>query len=126
MSREEEINAAADKAMEELWTYGVTYSDGFRHGARWADAHPHWISVDDRRPKLKHMYEDTQCSDKVIVTNGEYRTSASWVHSIWAGWYGWFTDGDEELKDVTHWMPLPSPPHHIIDANKMVKKGGEE
>lgn len=20
---------------------------------------PHWISVDDRRPKLKHMYEDT-------------------------------------------------------------------
>ena len=71
---------------------------------------PHWISVDDRRPKLKHMYEDTQCSDKVIVTNGEYRTSACWVHNIWAGWYGWFTDGDEELKDVTHWMPMPQPP----------------
>lgn len=71
---------------------------------------PHWISVDDRRPKLKHMYEDTQYSDKVIVTNGEYRTSTCWVHNIWAGWYGWFTDGDEELKDVTHWMPLPQPP----------------
>lgn len=77
---------------------------------------PRWISVKERRPKLKHKFENTQHSEKVIVTDGEYCTSASWVHNTWAGWYGWLADGDEELKGVTHWMPLPQPP----------KKGGEE
>ena len=72
---------------------------------------PNWISVEDRRPKLKHKYENTQYSEKVIVTDGKYRTSAGWVHNIWAGWYGWFTDGDEELKGITHWMPMPSIEH---------------
>ena len=69
-----------------------------------------WISVKDRKPKLKHKYENTQYSDKVIVTDGEYCTSACWTHDLWAGWYGWF-EGFEEIKDVTHWMPLPSVEH---------------
>lgn len=81
-----------------------------------ADEHPHWISVEDRKPKLKHSADNLKYSDTVIVTDGEYCTSASWMHSTWAGWYGWFTDGDEELKGITHWMPLP----------KMPKKGGLE
>ena len=78
---------------------------------------PHWISVEGRKPKLKHKYEGAQCSDKVLVTNGEYRTSASWVHNTWAGWFGWFTDGDEELEGITHWMPMPQPPL-VTDLNK--------
>ena len=73
--------------------------------------YPHWISVKDRKPKLKHSIDNIKYSDRVIVTNGEYRTSASWKYNTWAGWYGWFTDGDEELKDITHWMFLPSVEH---------------
>lgn len=107
MTRQEELVQAARKEYPE-WEEAQCH---FIDGAHYADSHPHWFSVEDRRPKLKHEYENTQCSDKVIVTNGEYRTSASWVHNIWAGWYGWFTDGDEELKDITHWMPMPSIEH---------------
>ena len=55
-------------------------------------------------------------SDTVIVTNGEYCTSARWLYYTLGGWYGWYDDGDEEVKDVTHWMPVPAPP----------KKGGQQ
>ena len=80
------------------------------------DADPHWISVKDRKPKIKHSEDNFKYSDTVIVTNGKYRTSARWLYSIWGGWYGWYDDSDEELKGITHWMPMPEPP----------KEGSEE
>lgn len=72
---------------------------------------PHWISVDGRKPKFKHKNDEFQYSETVIVTDGEYCTSANWAHSTLAGWYGWFDRGAEELKGVTHWMPMPSVEH---------------
>ena len=80
-------------------------------------AKPHWISVKVRKPEIKHSEDNMQYSDAVLVTNGEYRTSACWMHNKWAGWYGWY-DGDDELGDITHWMPMPEPP-----MNQEPKKG---
>jgi len=83
----------------------------------------HWISVKVQKPKLKHSDDNMKCSDTVIVTNGKYRTSARWLYSTWGGWYGWY-DGDEELKGVTHWMPMPEAP--TVAKNATVnEKGGE-
>lgn len=76
--------------------------------------HPHWISVEDSKPKLKHSDDNIKYSDTVIVTNGKYCTSARWLYYTLGGWYDWYDDGDQEVKDVTHWMPMPAPP----------KKGG--
>ena len=94
----------------------------FDAGAEWADAHPHWISVKDRKPKLKHSEDNMKYSDTVIVTNGKFRTSARWLYSTWGGWYGWYDDGDEELKGITHWMHMPQPPSSSGIPNYL-KKG---
>lgn len=85
---------------------------------------PQWIKVEERKPKFKHKNDEFQYSETVIVTDGEYCTSASWVHNTWAGWYGWFERGAEELNGVTHWMPMPEAP--TVAKNATVKeKGGE-
>ena len=72
-----------------------------------ADAHPHWISVDDELPK------DSGGFYLSVDKNGEI-----WYRQ-YTKLYGWrsvvgnmFISG----LDVTHWMPTPQPP----------KKGGEE
>lgn len=70
---------------------------------------PHWISVEERKPKFKYKNDGLQYSEAVIVTDGGYCTSANWMHSTLAGWYGWF-HGEEELIGVTHWMPMPQAP----------------
>lgn len=112
MAREEEIKEAAIAFCKKEAPNGLAFiaQSSFVVGALWADAHPHWISVKDRKPKLKHSEDNIKYSDTVIVTDGEYRTSARWIYSTWGGWYSWYNDGDEELKGITHWMPLPQPP----------------
>ena len=102
------------------------FEQGYAAGAKLADKHPHWISVKVRKPKLKHSEDNMKYSDTVIVTNGKYRTSARWLHNTWAGWYGWYDDGDEELKGITHWMPLPQKPV-LSNSSNIGKdlKGGE-
>lgn len=83
---------------------------------------PHWIKVKDRKPKLKHSDDITKYSDNVIVTNGKFRTSARWLYSTYGGWYGWYDDGDEEVKGITHWMPMPAPPNVSTESDKEVTK----
>ena len=105
MTREEYINWFEER-------FALTKNDIYDLGQLYDEVtKPHWISVEEKKPKLKHENDGSQYSEAVIVTDGEYRTSANWVHNIWAGWYGWFTGGDEELKGVTHWMPMPSIEH---------------
>ena len=131
MKRQDELNEAWCKYMGKCST---EIMQALAFALRWCDQHPNWISVKDKKPELKHSEDNMKYSDTVIVTNGKYSTSARWVHNTWAGWYGWYDDGDEELKDVTHWMPRPAPPEHIADVSKKIssseipnnQKGGEQ
>lgn len=87
MTREEEIRQA------QVAIYGTENcraAEHFEQGASWADAHPHWISVEDELPKEKGWY---------LVTDGDKFTSTTrWFGSFWGvGYYR-----------PTHWMPLPS------------------
>ena len=94
MTREEEIKEAAKEIAQgiEDWELAADIEDAFIEGAWWADAHPHWISVEDELPKehewilgfsLKRSYIDV---------------------------YNFDSNGLLEAHDITHWMHLPQPP----------------
>lgn len=55
-----------------------------------------WIPVEERLPEEKQ---------RVIVRCERVGTSVGWIL-----WGGWMTDIGPHAGDVTHWMPLPSPP----------------
>lgn len=117
MTREEFINWFEERFVltkNDIYELVQLYDEVTKH---------HWISVKERKPKFKHKNDEFQYSETVIVTDGEYCTSANWVHSTLAGWYGWFDRGAEELNGVTHWMPMPQLP--TVAKNATVKKGGE-
>ena len=108
MTREEEISNAAFeyiksdavKAGEEYISFG-----DFIEGAKWADSHPHWISVEDELPP--RFVLDPSVSMNVLTYG--LRTIVSWYYydkDVWAG-----------NTEVTHWMPLPSPPKEISGNN---------
>lgn len=101
MTREEEIKEMAkikashitsDKDMQ------VAFADALRSGAEWADAHPHWISVDEELPK-----ENGRC----LVFNGVTKDQEIFVYSngIW-----WHNAVRCPNGIITHWMPLPQAP----------------
>jgi hypothetical protein len=92
MTRAGEIKAAAkeetDTPYEEFF---------FRLGARWADEHPHWISVKDVNIK------PTQGKYYLIVD------SIGLVDYALASNCGWYRGG-HLIGGVSHWMPLPKSP----------------
>lgn len=105
-NREKQINESAesfgrmrtvDKDM------AVAFGDAFKAGARWADSHPHWISIEDELPKIEDDYSDF--SIKVLATDGEDVYKAM-LHNDGT----WFTHDLWVYEGVTHWMPLPTPP----------------
>lgn len=112
MTREEEIRKSAFeyiksdavKAGEEYTSFG-----DFINGAEWADAHPHWISVENKLPPKKSEYDDL--SNNVLATDGKEIYESVYNHDF----EDWFTHDMWELVKITHWMPLPQLP-----------KGGEE
>jgi len=67
-----------------------------------------WISVKDRLPEIKYSTPNISCSDKVLVTDGKHvQVGNRWLcedreHFL--------ADCREELRAITHWMPLPEPP----------------
>jgi hypothetical protein len=68
--------------------------------AKWADSHPQWIPVEERLPP--RMNEKSRFSDTVHVYNKDgYKDTAyyDFEEMIWR----W-------MPNVTHWMPLPTPP----------------
>jgi hypothetical protein len=69
----------------------------FRDGAHWADSHPHWIPVEEY-PKV-----DMSCTLLVHYVDGTIDI---------CDYYGDFYDytGENVTRNVTHWMPLPTPP----------------
>lgn len=113
MTREKEISKAAlEYANEEI--VAAPY-DAFMAGAEWADAHPHWISVEDELPKIG---KDVL----VLREDGEMQVAHQYNETI-ARW--WSVDGFPLKNNVTHWMPLPQAPSSSEKPNNC-EKGGEE
>lgn len=74
------------------------YTHGLKEGAKWADEHPNWISVEDELPK------DMLQSLCLVVTKGVVA-----VGFYYNDYKQWFATGYCNLKpiEVTHWMPFP-------------------
>ena len=105
MIREEEIyNAMGDAEWKHIdGTKDIELFDmGFKEGAEWADANPHWKSVEDELPEENKW---------VLTYNG-----SSINLLMLAGNGGWYDHSVAKHRNVTHWMPLPPAP----------KKGGEK
>ena len=120
MTREEEIMKAA-----RVYANGIAQhlpnkkycEEDFITGAVWADAHPHWLSVEDELPKINPNGSEWEYSDDVLVAFkdgsiavGRYERDNSTTEHYW-----WLYGVDKDLI-VTHWMPLPQSP----------KKGGNQ
>lgn len=129
MTRKEEIARAAKDYHIKLhpnFTFGEYVA--FIDGAQWADAHPHWISVEDELPPFDAIENGTwRCSKDVLIFApfrgifvGRYECDDMYGKTYWlfnGGSYPTVERGDGyESSNVTHWMPLPQAP----------KEGGEE
>lgn len=69
---------------------------------------PRWIPVEERLPKaLRHYYGECSFSDDVLVYDGVRVRVAYYCNTT-----TWWHDGrdEDDIIDVTHWMPLPEPP----------------
>lgn len=95
MTREEEILKAYNEQQTKLGNQEHT----FMRGAKWADAHPRWISVEDELPKLN--------SGMVVVAT--YKGDIDFMIFSNSGWHNnkrWCVP----KGIITHWMPLPQAP----------------
>lgn len=98
MTREKEIAKEAKKFAKEIddWEIAEDVQDAFEVGAKWADAHPHWISVEDEIPPKNKAY------------------LAFWQHRGVTR-YRFVKSGEKVSRffseHITHWMPLPSVEH---------------
>ena len=106
MTREDEIkNIALCYAHDELKDNHSVVEDvvvaAFMDGANYADAHPHWISVEGELPKDGDYV--LICNNRGLMTTSLYEGKE------------WVISETYLAVNVTHWMPLPQPP-----------KGGEE
>jgi hypothetical protein len=81
--------------------------DGDEYGKKWNTRPSQWISVKDRLPENKDNYV-------YIVTIYSHYKNNIFVEPLKYIYDQWCNMHDEELLDgeyeVTHWMPLPSPP----------------
>ena len=62
-----------------------------------------WISVKDKLPDRSHksyLVWATIPGLNPVIDIGKW-------DEIQQGWYGWY----HNMANVTHWMPLPSPPN---------------
>ena len=66
-----------------------------------------WISVGDRLPEGNSVW---------IVTEGKFVQEEAAYYMADNEWA--FTLDGEEIKDVTHWMPLPEPPSVTGDTGE--------
>ena len=81
-----------------------------------------WISVEEKLPELSRVWKDGPRtyseSAKVLAFD------ASWEMRVATreGSGGWSAAGGDILHNVTHWMPLPSPPTVSSEKAEEVSK----
>lgn len=126
MTREEEIDKAGLDWYYQSNERDIDIATAFMMGGKWADAHPHWISVDEELPKINPNDSEWEYSDDVIVALkdgsiavGRYERDNSTGEHYWV-LYG----VDKDLVD-THWMPLPQA-RSCPEFPNYCEKGGEE
>lgn len=107
MTREEEINIAALKYIEEYTKNGyITISDhkdSFIEGAEWADSNQKspWISIEDDLPcNHEELKPNSYATYKVIVLLNDGRIRET---------YMFFDKWMQYGKKITHWMPFIEP-----------------
>lgn len=70
-----------------------------------------WISVEERLPKYGQqvlVFDNVEgCFDIWTLDLEEDSCPEGWYSS--AGWH-------RDIDDITHWMPLPSPPGEEVDS----------
>lgn len=104
MTREKEILRAYQEQKTRLGNQEHT----FMRGAKWADAHPHWISVEDKLPK-----ERQSCIiliDRKALQGTPRIRSAVYAPNVMMQQEGFAYNRMSKKHHITHWMPLPQPP----------------
>ena len=111
MTREKEITKEAKKFAKEIDDWEIA-EDAFEVGARWADQHPHWISVEDEMPPIGDIVlVAIPCGGELSVLPLSIKNESDF----------------ECLSGMTHWMPLPKIPVLSKSGNTGKDlKGGEE
>ena len=61
-----------------------------------------WISVKDDLPACVVSSVLICYEDGIVVM-------ADWSYDILGNWW-FYTDGEYDIDEITHWMPLPEPP----------------
>ena len=74
-----------------------------------------WISVHEQLPELKDRGPNKdKSSDPVLVFNGRISVGIRWIREeypgLWKDTEYFLSNEEEERNEITHWMPLPSPP----------------
>lgn len=105
MTREELLDVALLQAIEE--GVGLNLAKYADMCIEWGQQHPHWISVEDELPPKNEAY--LAFWQHLGVTRYRFVKSGAKVSRTFS-------------EHITHWMPLPEAPHHIIDANKKVDR----
>lgn len=54
----------------------------------------------------EHFCPEAMLVGSIERKGWEHRTPPFWVNPSWIGGYEW----ESEVKNPTHWMPLPEPP----------------
>lgn len=88
MRREEEIRLTANKYCLDEYT-----RLGFIAGAEWADAHHHWISVEDELPPVGQWIITYEPTSPIVVGTDII-----------------LPDETADEHHITHWIPLPQGP----------------
>ena len=74
-----------------------------------------WISVKDRmpdayQPVIVHVRHTEEWRNTVLTEHPWHVVE----EDVWLG-DGWCNNADEDIHEVTHWMPMPEPPEEVLE-----------
>lgn len=102
----EHLNPLGPEAARMRPIFNAGYSQAVEDAARWIpveESLPHH----DQTKGWKDRGAQYRCSIQILAYNGTRQTAEMLTNpqgeSVWV-------NGDETVKNVTHWMPLPYPP----------------